>query len=254
MLPSLPGVGLPPPFPGLEVRTVHNDLELLSARRLHAACYVAADYVSLDRVSVEGVIDDPWVPYSDYLIAIDTDTDEIVGTARMVRPSVRGFPIAQHGTMFPEAQRIFAKVDPNLCTEISALATGRRGLQNAVISAALYRKFGEIAIGERRAYLFAILDRRLLRFMRRTLVLPFEPIGPSKPERSHQTTPMAAYLPRALSHYLQEEPDILEMFAGGRPFSEIGKLAIDLREKAPEDIPVAGGQLPERHLINQLSG
>lgn len=236
----------PPPFPGLMVRNVHDELELLCARRLHAACYVEADYVDKVDLSADGTIDDPWVPYSDYLVAVDTEVNQIVGTARLVRGSIQGFPIARHGPLFPEAERIFSRVDPNLCVEASALATARKGLQNALISSALYQRIGEIAVSTRKAYLFGILDRRLLRFMRRSLVFPFEPIGPSMPERSHMTSPMAVYLPRAYQHWIAEQPEIMKMFADGKSFSEIDDLVIDLREKAPDDIPVAQAALTAR--------
>ncbi len=227
---------LSPPFPGLDVREVRNPTELLKARRLHAACYVAADYVGRNQLSAEGTIDDPWVPFSDYLVAVDIDNDEIVGTARLVRPSIQGFPIARHGPLFEDVQEAFARLDPNLCIEISALATARKGLQNALISSALYRRLGQLALDQGRAYVFAVMDARLARFLRNSLLSPFEPIGPSRPERSQTTTPMAVYLPRALRHYLEQEPELLETYAAGRSFSEINQVEIDLRAKAPYDI------------------
>lgn len=243
----------PPPFPDLVVRDVHDERELLAARRLHASCYLEANYVGPEDISEDGTIDDPWVAYSDYLVAIDTSADQIVGTARLVRASIQGFPVARHGPLFTETEKIFSTVDPNLCLEASALATARKGLQNAQISAALYKRIGEIAVATGKVYLFGILDPRLLRFMRRSLVFPFEPIGPSMPERSHMTSPMAVYLPRAYQHWIAEEPEIMAMFAGGKPFSEISEMVIDLRERAPDDIPVAADPAPSRRLVKPLS-
>lgn len=245
-------MGQSPPFPGLVVRDVRNERELLSARRLHASCYLDADYIGTKDLSTDGTIDDRWVPYSHYLVAVDTQANQIVGTARLVTASIQGFPIAHHGPLFPDAERIFSKVDPNLCIEASALATARKGIQNAVISAALYRRIGEISVSSRMAYLFGILDKRLLRFMRKSLVFPFEPIGPSMPERSHSTTPMAVYLPRAYQHWIAEQPEIMEMFADGKSFNHMKDLVIDLREKAPDDIPVLGSSAITKPLVNQF--
>ena len=242
-----------PPFPGLIVRDVRNERELLCARRLHASCYLAADYIGKSDHSPEGTIDDRWVPFSDYLIAVDTETNQIVGTARLVRASIRGFPIAHHGPLFPDTERIFSSVDPTLCLEASALATARKGIQNALISSALYQRIGEIAVSSRKAYLFGILDKRLLRFMRKSLVFPFEPIGPSMPERSHSTTPMAVYLPRAYQHWIAEQPEIMEMFADGKTFKDMSDLVIDLREKAPNDIPVVGSAPTTKLLVKPVS-
>jgi hypothetical protein len=204
---------------------------------MHASCYLEADYIGIDDLSAEGLIEDEFVPYSDYYVAVDEKAQEIVGTARIIRPSIRGFPIASHGRLHDSAMNIFATMDPNLCIEVSALATPRKGLQNTVVSTALYAKIGQRAIQERRAYLFAIMDDRLLRIMRRALIMPFDAIGDSQPERAMSTTPMAAYIPRALRNYLTEYPGFLELFADGIPFSEINELELDLRDKAPEHFP-----------------
>lgn len=230
-------MGLSASFPGLSVRRVHNDYEFAVARRMHAACYLAADYVGPEQINALGMIDDDWVRYSDYYIAVDTDTDEIVGTARIIQPSIRGFPAAEHTPLYSDAIDIFAALDPNLCMEISALATPRKGLQNTVVSTALYAKLATQAVLEHRAYVLAIMDQRLLRIMNTMLLLPFEPIGDAKPERSQSTLPAAVYVPRVMALLREQQPDTLQMFTGGMPFSQLDEIELDLRDRAPEHRP-----------------
>ena len=129
-------MALIPTIPGLAVRAPSSPAEVLGARRLHARCYVDEGYVRADSL-VNGLIEDPWVPFSEYVVAIDTEEDEIVGTARIIKPSVRGFPAFEFFPMLQSAEPIFQSLDPNRCSEISALATPRHGLQNMAISAAM---------------------------------------------------------------------------------------------------------------------
>ena len=130
-------MALIPSIPGLESRRITpSDPEFAEARRLHAQCYVATGYVEPESLDSNGWIDDLWVDVSDYFAAIDTETGEVVGTARMIRPSVRGFPAFLETGVDPEAIEMFGSIDPNQCVEISALATPRTGIQNMAISAA----------------------------------------------------------------------------------------------------------------------
>ena len=117
-------MALIPTIPGLECRAVRSPAELLAVRRLHAQCYVDAGYVTPAELDQYGLIDDAWVPYSDYFAAVDTEEDTVVGTCRIIRPSVRGFPAFEHATS-EDALNVFSKVDPNQCIEVSALATSR---------------------------------------------------------------------------------------------------------------------------------
>ena len=152
-----------PTIDGLETRAVRSDSELSQARRLHARCYLDAGFVDETEIDRYGFVDDPWVPYSDYFIAVDLDNDEIVGTCRIIRPSVRGFPIFQHFVSDAVAAETFDEIDPNLCVEISSLATPRIGLQNMAISAELYGIVWRESVLGGRAYMLAIMDGRLLR-------------------------------------------------------------------------------------------
>ena len=65
---------LVPTIPGLIVREAATTSELLAARRLHAQCYVESGYVEAADL-VHGLIEDPWVPFSTYVVAIDADED-----------------------------------------------------------------------------------------------------------------------------------------------------------------------------------
>ena len=53
---------------GLEVRPTVDEVELRAARHLHAKTYLEAGYV--DHIAEDGLIDDPWIPYSDFFVAV----------------------------------------------------------------------------------------------------------------------------------------------------------------------------------------
>lgn len=224
-------MALVPVVPGLTVRPVDNSSELLSARRLHAQCYLKNEYITEADLDHDGLLQDDWVPFSDYFVAIDDDRNEIVGTCRLIKPSVRGFPCFQHFELSPEAMSVFRDLDPNRCVEISALATRRNGMQNMAISGALYGAIWQRAIEIRRAYLLAIVDDRLHRLAKSFLEIPLEPIGEPKYFMGARTTPTAVYVPRAVA---EVERDNLEFFSGSIPFAELNEIALDLRRSVPE--------------------
>lgn len=226
-------MALVPTIPGLEVREPTDANELLAARRLHAQCYQDSGYVEAEDL-VDGLIEDPWVPFSTYVVAVDTDEDEIVGTARIIRPSVRGFPAFEYFTPTPEALRVFADLDPNRCSEISALATPRSGLQNMAISAAIYGFVWQEAVQNRRAYMLAIMDDRLSRILRRWFHFPFEPIGESRHWMGARTTPAALYIPRTLSEVNADSPDAVRFFSGDIDFARLDEISLDIRSQVPE--------------------
>ena len=226
-------MALVPTIPGLVVREPQSAAELLAARRLHAECYVDAGYVDESSL-VDGLIEDAWVPFSTYAIAIDTEADEIVGTARVIRPSVRGFPAFEFFTPTAEALEIFADLDPSRCSEISALATPRSGLQNMAISAAIYGFVWREAVENKRAYMLAIMDDRLFRILRRWFHFPFEAIGESRYWMGARTTPAAMYIPRTIHELSTDHPDALQFFSGDISFSELDEVALDVRTQVPE--------------------
>jgi len=226
-------MALIPHIPGLEVRAVADAGERLAARRLHARCYLEAGYVEPGDVT-NGVIDDPWVPYSDMVIAVDTEQDEIVGTARIIKPSVRGFPAFEFFEPLPEAMSVFAELDPNRCSEISALSTPRNGLQNMAISAAIYAYVWQESVMNRRAYMLAIMDDRLLRIMRRWFDFPFEAIGHPLHWMGARTTPVAMYIPRTVQVLKDNNPEALAFFSGDIPFPDLDLVSIDIRESVAE--------------------
>jgi hypothetical protein len=206
-----------------------------AVRRLHADCYVSAGYVSSEELDEHGYIADPWVPYSDYFAAHDTTAgDEVVGTCRIIRPSVRGFPAFQETATSNEALRVFANLDPSLCVEVSALATPRIGAQNMAISAALYGLVWQESIRQGRAYMLAVMDNRLLRIMRRWFEFPFEPLGPASAYMGSPSTPVSMYLPRTIEILNSSNPEALRFFSGDIPFDKLNEVAIDLRSNVPE--------------------
>ena len=243
-------MALIPTVPGLDVRPVDNPAELSAARRLHAQCYLAAGYVQESELDASGLVEDPWVDFSDYFVAVEEETQEVVGTCRMIRPSVRGFPSFQRFEPSAEALTIFRTLDPTLCVEISALATPRQGLQNMAISAALYGLVWRESVRGKRAYMLAVMDDRLLRIMRRWFQFPFEPIGEPHDYMGARTTPVAMYVPRTIEHLQVENPDALRFFSGEITFPELDQVALDIRARVPEhttnviDLTVERAQVP----------
>ncbi|MEM7141114.1 MAG: hypothetical protein AAF548_08775 [Actinomycetota bacterium] len=227
-----------PSVPGLVVRPVDNARDLNRVRRLHAECYLATGYVTDDDLSEDGYIDDDWIPYSDYYAAYDElEDNEIVGTCRIIRPSVRGFPAFEDTSPDLAALDTFAGLDPNRCIEISALATPRLGMQNMAISAVLYGAVWQRAILEDRAYMLAVMDNRLLRIMRRWFEFPFEAIGPELDYMGSMCTPVSMYVPRTIEVLAATNPDTLTFFSGDIPLARLDQVAIDLRGSVPEHRP-----------------
>ncbi len=221
--------------PGLEVRPVENDREMDAVRRLHAECYLAARYITESDLDSRGYLEDPWVPYSDYFAAHDTTTDdEVVGTCRIIRPSVRGFPAFQETETSREALEVFSHLDPSRCVEVSALATPRVGAQNMAISAALYGLVWQESVETGRAYMLAVMDNRLLRIMRRWFEFPFEPLGETTDYMGSPSTPVSMYLPRTIEVLTSSNPEALRFFSGDIPFDRLNDIAIDLRSNVPE--------------------
>ena len=228
-------MALVPNVPGLVVRPVESAAEMLAVRRLHAECYLETGYVEECDLDEDGLISDPWIPFSDYYSAIDTAAgDQIVGTCRIIRPSVRGFPAFQECKTLPEALEVFGTLNPLRCVEISSLATPRVGMQNMAISAALYGLVWQESIAHRRAYMLAVMDDRLLRIMRRWFEFPFETIGDPCHYMGSPSTPVSMYIPRTIEVLSANNPEALRFFSGDIPFEELNDYAVDLRAVVPE--------------------
>lgn len=224
-----------PNVPGLVVRPVDNRSEMAAVRQLHAECYVATGYVEPKDLDENGHIPDPWIPYSDYYAAFDTTADDaLVGTCRIIRPSVRGFPAFQECETLPDALDVFGTLDPGLCVEVSALATPRIGMQNMAISAALYGLVWQECISQGRAYMLAVMDDRLLRIMRRWFEFPFETVGEPCHYMGSPSTPVSMYIPRTIEVLTASNPEALRFFSGDIPFSDLNDYALDLRSAVPE--------------------
>lgn len=224
-----------PSLDGIVVRDAIDSLEIEEARRLHGQCYLEAGYVS--RLSDCGTIDDPWVIHSDYKVAVDEHTGQIVGTCRLINASVRGFPVFEHFEIADEALEIFASIDPETCVEVSALATSRQGAQNFAISAALYGAVWQSALLGGNAYMLATVDYRVYRILRRQFDFPFEILGTAQDYMGSMTVPVSMYLPRAIAEFRVKHRDELTFFSGAISLSELDDLEIDLRERAMEYRP-----------------
>jgi len=191
-----------------------------------------AGYVS--SLSADGTIEDAWVVHSDYKVAVEEANQQIVGTCRLIRPSVRGFPIFEHFEISAEAVELFASVDPARCIEVSALATAREGFQNLAISAALYGAVWQSALTGGHTYMLATVDYRLFRILRRRFHFPFELLGSAQDYMGSSTVPVAMFLPRAISEFRAKYNEELAFFSGAISFEELDKIEIDLRDHAME--------------------
>ena len=209
---------------GLEVRPTVDEVELRAARHLHAKTYLEAGYV--DHIAEDGLIDDPWIPYSDFFVAV-TGEGEVVGTVRLIRPSPRGLQTFQHATLFPDQQAFFAELRPDACVEVSSLATTRQGTENSDVAAALYGVVWREAVLRRHAFVIALMDERLLRVMKRTLGLPFEAIGPAEYAFGADVTPTAIYVPDACDVYSKW---FRAQHGRDNPFETLEQGVIDLRD------------------------
>lgn len=215
----------------LEVRRTADAHELRIARQLHTTCYLDAGYVTEDQVT-DGVVDDDWVPYSDYYIAVlplGDGSEEIVGTCRIIRPSPRGLQTFQHAALFPENEEFFAGLPAGACMEVSSLATTRTGVENRHVSAALYALVWREAVLRGHAYLIALMDGRLLRIMKRMLNLPFEQIGPGADSFGGHVMPAAMFVPAASDNYRK---DFVRQHSQGASLRELDEQIIDLRKIA----------------------
>lgn len=224
-----------PQLKGLTVRDAVDPRDVERARQLHGRCYLEAGYV--DRLSPMGTIDDPWVVHSDYKVAVEESSQEVVGTCRLIRASVRGFPIFAHFDINDDAMEVFASVEPKSCVEVSALATAREGMQNLAISRALYGAVWQSALLGGNAYMLATIDYRLYRILRRQFDFPFELLGQAKDYMGSWTVPVAMYLPRAIAEFRRRHSEELAFFSGRISFEELERLEIDLRKQAVEFRP-----------------
>ena len=204
-----------------------DEAELRAARHLHAKTYLEAGYV--DHIAEDGLIDDPWIPYSDFFVAV-TGEGEVVGTVRLIRPSPRGLQTFQHATLFPDQQAFFAELRPDACVEVSSLATTRQGAENREVAAALYALVWRQSVLRGHAFMIALMDPRLLRVMQRTLSLPFEAIGPAKHSFGGNVAPAAMYVPDACDVYRHT---FKPQHGDGAPLNTLEDRVIDLRYEIP---------------------
>ena len=217
------------------MRDAVSEEDVRSARQLHGRRYLDAGYVT--ELADDGVIDDDWVAHSKYLVAVEDSSNEIIGTCRMIQPSVRGFPLFRYLPVSEDANRTFADMNPNRCTEVSALATARTGLQEFAVGASLYAAVWQTAVAEGYAYLLAGIDRRLFRLLYRQLGFPYEPLGEPVEYMGSLTIPTALYLPKAIHDFREKWPEALAIYSGEFSFDELGHVEVDLRSEVAEYTP-----------------
>ncbi|HEX7096328.1 MAG TPA: GNAT family N-acetyltransferase, partial [Acidimicrobiales bacterium] len=111
--------------PLVDVRTARDD-EVVHARKLHGQRYLEEGYVV--SLNDDGMIDDPYVPRSEYLVAIDPATDEMVGTCRLITSNAHSFPVLDHMYVDPEWYDTLMQTSSTELAEVSALATRHHGL------------------------------------------------------------------------------------------------------------------------------
>lgn len=160
----------------VNVRPARRD-EILPARRLQGMRYLQEGYV--DHLSPDGTIDDRYVEHSEYFVAIDPDTGDLVGTCRIITSDTHSFPLLDHMRLDEQWCHTLHRVRSTDLAEVSALATERGRSDHFLISGALCRAVIQHALIETpRKYLLCVVDQRLLRVLNRAFGLGLLPVGP----------------------------------------------------------------------------
>ena len=123
-------------------RVLPGDDDLQAAKKLHASVYLARSFVHPTDV-VDGIIcddSDPHQKHAEYFVA--KRKNEVVGLVRQIHFKGEGrhhdsFPILNLARLFPSAKRDILSLNPQMITEISALA--KKTGESSVIPLLLYR-------------------------------------------------------------------------------------------------------------------
>src|SRR5690606_38989840 len=107
------------------------------------------------------------------------DTDELVGTCRMITSDTHSFPLLDHMRLDPAWFQTLHDVRSSDLAEVSALATERGRTDHFLVSGALCRAVIHDALIETpRKYLLCVVDQRLLRVLNRIFRLGLVAVGP----------------------------------------------------------------------------
>jgi hypothetical protein len=225
--------------PIVDIRDATDADEVLRARRLHGARYLAEGYV--DHLSETGTIDDPYVAHSEYIVATDPASGDLVGTCRLITSDVHALPLLEHMAIDDEWSHVLRTTPSALLAEVSALATPRGNLGHFVISAALCREVIQRSLREtRRKYLLCIVDGRLLRVLNRVFKLGLVAIGPTQ-QYMGTTIPAVLELDGFVEHMQSRRDDTAEFFLEGLTLDELDAVVIDLREHALRPVAPPSG-------------
>lgn len=202
------------------VRLLHDQAEILAARRLHGRRYLEVGFV--DQLDPGGVIDDHYVEVSDYFGAFD-ESGAILGVFRMIPADRAALPILRDFELDDAGRRLFESIDPSEVAEMSALAVERAGCtQSGDVARALYRAFFQYSLVEAGyTHVAAALDARVAKANARRYGSTFVPIGRSRFYMGSKTIPMVFDVLSQLRHYVDGKSNDSEYFLEG--------LVIDLR-------------------------
>lgn len=155
--------------------------EIKLGRKLHHDGYLKVGYIS--RPSPTGMIEDPYVESSDFIIAILPNDDgrgcisgEIVGVVRIIKDSNAGYPLLNEFELYPRSKDRIKKLDFARVVEISSLSV-KPGYGAAK---ALYRYAWQYSKARGDLYWLAAIDRDLFDVFRKRFHFYFDRIGRDK--------------------------------------------------------------------------
>lgn len=161
-------------------KIAQGDRELALAQKLHHDAYLRRGYI--DKPHPNNMIIDEYSPHADYIIAIfikngdDNDDEavgEVVGTMRMIKNSLVGFPALNEFSVYPEYIEKLSGIGFDHIVELSALSV-KEGYN---VAKGLYR-YAVIRSDHREdTHWLAVLDEKLFIIYRGRFHFYFEPIG-----------------------------------------------------------------------------
>lgn len=223
----------------VNVRSARHD-EILPARRLQGRRYLQEGYV--DHLSADGTIDDRYVERSDYFVAIDPETDAMVGTCRMITSDTHSFPVLDHMRLDDEWFETLQRLRSSDLAEVSALATERGRTDHFLVSGALCRAVIHNALIETpRKYLLCVVDHRLLRVLNRVFRLGLVAVGPLQ-QYMGETLPAVLSLEHLVPRLRSRDDAAARFFLDGlddvvAASDPLAPEVIDLREPAEAQAP-----------------
>lgn len=159
----------------IEVREVHVDDEMFSqilALRYHVYCLERGFENPDDHPG--GQESDEYDQHSIHLAAIDLDSQEVVGTMRLIRDTEeKGLPIRNNFELFDH----LPEVPSSLVGEISRLAVPKQNRHEFEIIARLFQEISSVSRKYDITHWYAAMAKGLATLLKRRRIV-FQPAGP----------------------------------------------------------------------------